>query len=411
MKLPTKPKDDSPARGQFAAETYRQSFSVSFDYPVIFTRDVFNPANPLLADVLDRKREGRRHRAVVYVDNGLAGANPRLLHEIKEYFHAWPDKLELAGGPTVIPGGPAAKTDYELLRDAMWTLGNLHLDRQSFVIALGGGNMLDALGLAVSLVHRGLRMVRLPSTVLGQNDAGVGVKNGMDEHGQKNFIGSFSPPFAVVNDFNFLRTLKDEDWIGGIAEAFKVAIIKDAAFFDFLRQNAAALRQRQQPLMEELIRRCATIHLDHIREAGDPFEFGSARPLDFGHWAAHKIEILSSHRVGHGQAVAVGIALDSYYAMRKGLIGQGDFDRIIEAMTASGLPVWVDYLGLRNSGGELEILDGLKQFQEHLGGQLNVTLPDGIGGKVEVHQMNIDLLEDGIAVLGKLAGRTSTTSS
>jgi 3-dehydroquinate synthase len=398
MTLAADPQDNPPA------ETYMQNFSVSFEYPVVFTRDIFAPANPLLADVLDRKAEGRRHRAVVYVDSGLSEVNPQLAGRIEEYFRAAPDRLELAGGPSIVTSGPAAKTDYDLLREVIQTLGNLHLDRQSFVIAVGGGSMLDAIGLAVAVVHRGLRMVRVPSTVLGQNDAGVGVKNGMDGRGQKNFIGSFAPPFAVINDFDLLRTLSDADWIGGIAEAFKVAIIKDAAFFDFIHQNAAALKQRESAPMERLIRWCATIHLDHIRTAGDPFEFGSARPLDFGHWSAHKVEMLSEHRVGHGQAISAGIALDSYYAMRKGLLAESDFNRIIEAMTACGLPVWLDYLGRRDSTGALEILDGLQQFREHLGGQLNVTLPDGIGGKVEVHHMDTALLEEGVRHLRELAG-------
>jgi 3-dehydroquinate synthetase len=106
----------------------------------------------------------------------------------------------------------------------MWTLGNLHLDRQSFVIALGGGSVLDMIGFAVSIVHRGLRLVRLPTTTLAQSDAGVGVKTGMDEHGQKNFVGTFAPPFAVINDFELLKTLSFEHWIGGVDEALAVQV-------------------------------------------------------------------------------------------------------------------------------------------------------------------------------------------
>ena len=380
-------------------EVHHQRISVPFEFPVCFARNVFDAANPLLASILARLGERRRHRAAVYVDEGLASANPALLARIKEYFHARPDELELAAPPQVVPGGPAVKCDWGTVREVMWTLGNLHLDRQSYVVAAGGGSMLDMIGFAVSIVHRGLRLVRLPSTTLAQNDAGVGVKTGMDEHGQKNFVGTFAPPFAVINDFELLRTLPPEHWIGGVAEAFKVAIIADADFFAFLRDKAAALRQRDQAAMEEAVRRCAILHLRHTATSGDPFEFGSARPLDFGHWSAHRIEMLTGYRIGHGQAVAIGIALDACYAARKGLIDEAERDAILDAMAAAGLPTWDDCLKQRRDDGTLEVLAGLEQFREHLGGALTVTLPDGIGRKVEVHQMSTDWIEDGVRLL------------
>ncbi|MFB3893124.1 MAG: 3-dehydroquinate synthase [Phycisphaerae bacterium] len=380
-------------------QTYNQRFSVPFDYPVHFTRDLFAPDSPLLAEVVDRKGESRRHRCVVYVDAGAAAAHPRLVARIKEYFHAYPRRLELAGAVELVPGGEAAKTGWGRVRDVMWAIGNLHLDRQSFVIAVGGGGVLDMVGFGTSIVHRGLRFVRVPTTTLAQADAGVGVKNGMDEHGMKNFVGTFAPPFAVINDFAFLPTLAQEDWIGGVAEAFKVAIIKDAALLGFLCANADAFRRRDQAAMEQVVYRTAVLHLDHIRTTGDPFEFGSARPLDFGHWAAHKIEAMTGFRIGHGQAVAVGVAMDSFYAMRHGLLAETDLAGILDAMLACGLPIWLDELDRRTADGPLEVLDGLEQFREHLGGSLTVTLPKGVGAKCEVHQMNIETIEEAVCFL------------
>lgn len=397
--------DPREAKNPYPAEVYRQEFSVPFDYPVYFTQQTFAADNPLLADVLDRRGEGRRHRAAVYVDAGLAQAQPGLIDRIKEYFHARPGLLELAEPPQVVPGGEAAKNGWGPVRDVMWTLGNLHMDRQSFVIAVGGGAMLDMVGFAASLVHRGLRLLRLPSTVLGQNDAGVGVKNGMDEHGMKNFVGTFAPPFAVINDLSFLPTLADRDWAGGIAEAFKVALIKDAAFFEFLAAHAPALRRRDLAAMEQLVRRCAILHLDHIRTGGDPFELGSARPLDFGHWLAHKLETMSAYRLGHGQAVAIGIAVDSWTALKQGLLSPDQFERILTGLTAAGLPIWDECLSRRAPGGALEAIEGIEQFREHLGGLLSITLPRGLGDKVEVHQMNPAVIEEGVEFLrGRTAG-------
>jgi 3-dehydroquinate synthase len=285
----------------------------------------------------------------------------------------------------------------------MFAFGNHHLDRQSYVLAIGGGAVLDMIGFVAALVHRGLRLIRMPTTVLAQNDAGVGVKNGMNEHGMKNFIGTFAPPFAVINDYALLKTLPDEHWLGGVSEAFKVAIIKDRDFFDFLCNNAASIGRRDQATMEELVRRCAILHLDHIAGNGDPFEFGTARPLDFGHWSAHKLETLSNFRIPHGQAVAAGIALDSYYAMKKGLIRNSDLGRILCGITETGLAVWYPEMGERDAAGALKIIVGLDEFREHLGGQLTITLPDGIGKKCEVHHVDVGLVEEGLFFLRDFA--------
>lgn len=377
-----------------------ESFQVAFDYPVHFGHHVFAPDNPLIADVLDRLAERRRQRIAVFIDEGVVRTHPELPRQIAEYAHARPQRIELACPPQPVPGGEAAKTGWDTVRAIIWTLGNLHMDRQSTVIAIGGGGTLDMVGFAVSIVHRGLRLIRLPTTTLAQCDAGIGVKNGMDEHGQKNFIGTFAPPFAVVNDAAFLATLADHDWIAGVAEAFKVAMIKDAAFFRFLCRSAAALGRRDAAAMETTIRRCAERHLEHIRTSGDPFEFGSARPLDFGHWAAHQLETMSAYALGHGQAVAIGIALDSFCAMRQGLLDAAEFEALTKALLECGLPIWHPCLAQRDTHGELQVVAGLEAFREHLGGALTITLPDGIGQAREVHHLGPDLIAEGIATLG-----------
>jgi len=387
-------------------DVYRQEFAVTFEHPVHFTRALFDGKNPLFADVINRLGEDKRHRVFVCIDSGLADKHPDLVGEIKEYFHGRPGQLELVGTPEIVPGGEEAKNDWEIVRDIITTIGNNHLCRHSCVVGIGGGAVLDVVGFAASLVHRGVRMVRVPTTVLAQNDAGVGVKTGMNEHGMKNFLGSFAPPFAVINDFDFLSTLDDTNWRSGIAEAFKVAIIKDAEFFTWLCDNAAALRKRDEEAMEILVRRTAVLHLDHIRTGGDAFEFGSARPLDFGHWSAHKLESMSGYAIGHGQAVSIGLALDSYYAAKQGLITRADLKRIVYSLLESGLPIWSNLLEEKTSEGELEILDGLDQFREHLGGVLTVTLPDKIGERVEVHHVDVSVLEAGVRYLKDLNSGT-----
>ena len=297
-----------------------------------------------------------------------------------------------SGAPVEIPGGEAAKTDPTIIGRLQELFFQQRMDRHAYVLILGGGAVIDAAGYAAATTHRGLRTVRMPTTVLGQNDSGVGVKNGVNAFGTKNFLGTFVPPFAVVSDALFLERLPRREAIAGLAEAVKVSLIRDASFFDWIEANTQALAARDLEALDWAIRRCAELHLRHIAQGGDPFEHGSARPLDFGHWAAHKLEALSDHEVRHGEAVGLGMLLDSRYSLEIGLLQEAEFTRIHRVIGGLGLPCWDDRLlapgeakGFRQ---KLAILGGLEDFREHLGGDLTVTLLRGIGRGVEVHEMD-----------------------
>lgn len=378
---------------------FHQRLLVPFDFPVYFQRKTFSPDNPLLAHTIDRLQEKRRHRVMVCVDKGVAHTWPDCEARITKYFKRHSHTLELAGPVEFIPGGEQAKHNLAGLTRMIKLMADRHLARQSVVLIIGGGSILDMAGLAASLIHRGLRVIRMPTTVVGQNDVGVGVKTGIDLFGSKNFLGTFAPPFAVINDFDFLDRLPDREWMAGIAEAFKVAMIKDRHFFSFLCRNTQALRQRDGKVMTRLVIDCAKLHLDHIHAGGDPFETGSARPLDFGHWSAHQLEVMSGYRLRHGEAVSIGIALDSYYAMRQGLIPPKALAALLSGLQEVGLPIWHRHLTARKRDGSLAIMDGLERFQEHLGGPLTITLPAPIGSRIEVHTMNTEILAEGITYL------------
>lgn len=380
-----------------------QKLTLPFEYPVIFTSHIFNAANPVLADAIDRLREHTIHRAMVFVDGNVARHYPRLAGAIPRYFDAHSQRMQLAAPPRLLPGGEACKNDFPLIENLAASMLAAHLSRHACVIAAGGGAVLDAVGFAASLVHRGLRLIRLPTTALSQEDGGVGVKNGVNFAGQKNALGVFAPPFAVISDFEFLRTLDDRAWRDGIAEAFKVAIIRDETFFDFLTQNAAELCKRDFAAMQQIVVRCAELHLEHIRIGGDPFEYGNARPLDFGHWSAHKLETLSHFKISHGEAVAAGILLDSLYAVQQGWLDRDEFERIRSGLDRSGLPVWFGELETRDDSGQLRIFEGLSEFQEHLGGDLCVTFPKKIGHRHEVHAIDLAAMSGAICELKKMA--------
>jgi 3-dehydroquinate synthase len=384
-----------------ATHVVQQRIAVEWDFPVVFTHGLFRADNRTLLEMLDRKQEHRRHRALVYIDSNTATAHPKLADEIRQYFAAFPEQLVLADDPQIVPGGETIKNDFSLIDRFMRQMLERHMDRQSFIIIVGGGAVMDAVGLAAALVHRGLRQIRVPTTVLGQNDAGVGVKNGVNFLGGKNALGTFAPPFAVLNDFEFLHTLSPRDWLCGVAEAWKVSIIRDRAFFDWLCAHADRFPQRDEAAMEALVRRCAEIHLEHIRTNGDPFEYGRARPLDFGHWSAHKLELISGFRISHGEAVANGVLLDSIYAQRRGWLIEEELERILSGLRASGFQIWFPELDERLPNGQRAIFGGLEDFREHLGGELTVTYPKGIGARQEVHEVEIDEMEQALLELRK----------
>jgi 3-dehydroquinate synthase len=289
-----------------------RTFSVQFEHRVHFTRGVFNPSNSLLQTILSDPP--RIPKVLVVLDESLASAWPELARLIENHFAALRDQLNLVCPPFILEGGERCKTSYFHVSEIHSQIERFHIDRHSYVLAVGGGALLDVAGLAAATAHRGVRHVRIPTTVLGQNDSGVGVKNGINAFGKKNFIGTFAPPFAVINDSDFLATLSDRDKRAGYAEAVKVALIRDRSYFESLEQDAPLLARFEPAAMQRMIHRSAELHVQHIASGGDPFEFGSARPLDFGHWAAHKIEQLSDFHIRHGEAVAIGMAIDLVYS-------------------------------------------------------------------------------------------------
>jgi 3-dehydroquinate synthase len=382
-----------------------QRFTATFEYPVVFTDGVFAAENPALADTLGRLEPARAHRVFVVIDDGLAAAWPGLGAEITAYAQAHASRLRLAAEPVLVAGGEAAKNDPEAVGRLQARFHAAGLDRHSFVLIVGGGAVLDMAGYAAATLHRGLRVVRVPTTVLGQNDSGVGVKNGVNALGTKNLFGTFAPPFAVLNDRRFLETLSPRDRIEGLAEAVKVALIRDRRFFEWLEANAQRIAAFEKGAVAFSIRRCAELHLAHIAGAGDPFEAGSARPLDFGHWAAHKLETLTGHALRHGEAVAIGIALDSRYSVEIGLLDEGALDRICAVLQTLGLPIWDEALMRPDANGRLEVLRGLEEFREHLGGELSLTLLCAIGQGVEVHEVEGEALRRALDWLRARAGR------
>ena len=367
-----------------------QSFKVSFNYNVYFTSDLFHQSNKAFDFFLREHVEHRTHQKILFVvDDRVLNTHAQLHANIENYFKTH-NTVSLVKEIIVISGGENAKNNsgsFDLVVEAIDKYG---IDRHSYIAAIGGGSVLDLVGFVAAISHRGIRHIRIPTTILSQNDSGIGVKNGINYKGKKNFLGAFAPPVAVFNDDTFLLTLDDRNWRSGISEAIKVSLIKDADFFYWIEKNAKKLTARDVATMNYLIRRCAELHLQHIA-SGDPFELGSSRPLDFGHWSAHKLEQLSGFEVLHGEAVAMGIALDTLYSALSGRLAMEKAKRIIQLLTDLGFGITHPQLQIREE--DSAILQGLQEFREHLGGRLTIMLLLDIGHGEEVHDMDISLLK------------------
>jgi 3-dehydroquinate synthase len=359
-------------------------FQVPFEFTVFFTEDVFSPANSLVRDLL---AEQRREKLLVVIEKPIVAAMPDLTAKIEEYFRD-SENIELVPGSTILAGGEALKANYAPVEQLHRLIERHNLSRHSYLAAIGGGALLDVAGFAAATAHRGIRHIRFPTTSLSQADAGVGVKNAINAFGKKNFIGTFAPPFAVINDAAFLRALPDARKSAGYIEAIKVALVRDADFFSAIETDADALSRFEPSAMGRLIRRSAELHVQHISTNGDPFEFGSARPLDFGHWSAHKLEQLSRFGISHAEAVAIGIALDVIYSRDAGHLSFVETERILALVRKLGFRLFAPELLQAKETGNRALLAGLEEFREHLGGELTITLLRQIGEGFEVHEID-----------------------
>lgn len=376
----------------------RQSFQVSFQYDIYFTEHVFSLQNAALQNMLEAVRQpGFTQRLLFVIDEQVHLLHPALASQIDDYFKAT-ETIQVIEEKIIVAGGEEAKNDLNYFHQMLEAINHYKIDRHSYVIAIGGGSVLDLVGYAAAVAHRGVKHIRIPTTVLSQGDSGVGVKNGINYFGKKNFLGTFVPPVAVFNDYHFLTTLTDRHWVSGISEAIKVALIKDDHFFEWLEQMADKIMQHDKAAMQYLIEHSADLHVAHIG-GGDPFELGSSRPLDFGHWSAHKIEQLSGFEIIHGEAVSIGIALDSVYSFLIGSLEKDECTRILKLLLRFNLPIFNEILV--SDDNMQKLLGGLQEFREHLGGQLTIMLLGAIGEGYEVHEMNAVKIEEALALLQK----------
>lgn len=372
-------------------EALRFEAKVSIDaiHRILFGRDFLHPENPAFASLFEPEA-GQPSKTLFVLDEDFAAAWPEIETRIREYQAAHADRFSVAGLMTV-RGGETVKNDLEAFEALLAAIERCGICRRSYVVAMGGGAVLDVAGFAASTAHRGVRSIRFPTTTLSQGDSGVGVKNGINRFGKKNFLGAFDIPIAVLNDELFLKSLSDRDWRAGFSEAVKVALVRDGAFFEEIESAADRIAERDFELSMPIVRRSAELHFRHIVEGGDPFERTLARPLDFGHWAAHKMEQMSDFSILHGEAVAMGVALDTLYSAAMGFLPTVDADRVCACLSRMGFALSHPVLKDRAA-----LFEGIEEFRQHLGGELAVTLLEGIGRGFTCHSIDLTKMNEAL---------------
>jgi 3-dehydroquinate synthase len=383
------------------------SYDIPFHVPQVhrlrFTRQVLGTDGIVLTDLMQTSGN-QPARVQVWIDSDLIASVSGICDRVTRIIGRVPQQLQLVEPPQAIAGGESCKNDPSVIDCLLEHFHRHDLDRRSYIVAIGGGAMLDAVGFAASVAHRGIRLVRLPTTTLAQADSGVGVKTAVNWFGKKNWKGTFCTPWGVINDQELLTTLSDRDWCCGFAESAKVTALKAPKTFQRLARTAKQIAARQPDAAAEMLRQSVLLHLRHITEGGDPFEALEARPLDFGHWSAHRLESLSNFRLRHGEAVAIGLAIDCTYSHLKLGFPADKHRQMLQTLQDLNLPISDPLLADPTS-----LLCGLEEFRQHLGGQLTVTMLTDLGKPIDVHEIDLAVMRQAISLMHQLHLTASTS--
>jgi 3-dehydroquinate synthase len=380
----------SPLDTHQASRSVDIDFSVPFRHRLRFTDDCFGCDWSSILSLFEAS-EGTA-RLQVWVDGGIAQVDSELVSRISSSILSSP-RLELASPISVLEGGEQVKNSDQVVIELLTAIHRDRLDRRNYIMVVGGGAVLDAVGYAAAVAHRGIRLVRFPTTTLAQADSGVGVKNAVNAFEKKNWKGTFAVPWAVVNDRRLLSSQQDRDFRSGFSEAVKVALLKSPATFDWLCENSPKIAKREMSFALQAIRDSVLTHLHHITYGGDPFEANEARPLDFGHWSAHKLESLCRYQMRHGEAVAIGVALDVVYSSLAHGLAKSVVDRTLRMFQDLQLPIYHELLQTS------AIFEGLEEFRQHLGGRLTLTMLQDVGNMLQVHEVDYAKMKKAIHIL------------
>lgn len=282
--------------------------------------------------------------------------------------------LKAAGVPMhriVLPSGEVQKS--------LATAGRIHqqmakagLDRKSCLYAVGGGVITDLGGFVASTYMRGIQVRLFPTTLLGQVDAAIGGKTGVNLPQGKNLVGTFYQPAAVYIDPAVLRSLPPREYVSGLGEVVKYGVIRDAALFDYLGKNIEGIRGRDPAVLDEIVYRCAAIKADVVTK--DEKESGERAILNYGHTIGHALEAAGGYKLlQHGEAVSIGMEAEAILSMELGIAPLELLAAQNKLLKLCGLPTRVKKLPQK------KVLAALKLDKKNVSGKTRFVLPEQIG--------------------------------
>ncbi len=350
-------------QSQSIRRSWRIEAARTYDANFVASERIFEPANDVLAQAVDLQPGARRFVVVDANVYDLYGAR------IRSYFAAWKAEIEVY----VMEANESQKT-LATVESIVRRLDSFGIRRHSDpIIAVGGGVVTDTVGCAAQLYRRGTPHVRIPTTLVGLIDAGIGLKVGVNFNGKKNLLGSFQGPVASVLDCTFLKTLPDRQVRSGVAELIKLAVVCDRVLFALLETcvSEAVSAPFALAMTYEIIDRAITTMLGQL--SSNPWERELRRRVDFGHTFSPRLELDSGGELMHGEAVAVDIALCCQIALGRGLLNSANAARVFRLLSACCLPAYHELCTSRR------LCAALDESTKHRGGRQHLFLPTEVG--------------------------------
>jgi len=278
-----------------------------------------------------------------------------------------------------IDSGESVKT-LETVEHIIYFLQSNNIARDDTIVSFGGGIISDLVGFAAAIYMRGMNWVNVPSTLMAQVDASIGGKTGCNFNGIKNQIGAFYQPKCVFIDIELLNTLSDREYIAGIAEVIKYAMIEGKPFFNWVQDHAQQILIKDPTILEEMITRCCKIKRAIV--AADERDNNVRMMLNLGHTFGHAIETVTNYKIIHGEAVAYGMLLATRQAVKLGAARDDLFVQLSKILEVFALPYSLSALPFEVS----ELYDAMLQDKKKSADKHRFVLPIDIG-EVEVRDL------------------------
>lgn len=256
-------------------------------------------------------------------------------------------------------------------------------NRDTVIVAIGGGVVGDIAGFAAAIFMRGINWINMPTSLLAQVDSSVGGKTGVDLHDYKNIIGAFHLPVEVVISMHWLKTLNEREWLCGVGEIFKTALL-DKNIFEYICGNADKLLQRHQTVYSKLICDCIAFKEGIVKK--DMYEGGLRKILNVGHTVGHAVEMLDGHRLSHGEYVILGMIIESYIC--KNHIEKKYYAKVSELLSKVKINLDIKFSAL-------EIAEAAKKDKKNCDGKISIMVSVA-SGQVKEFKLGGDEVVKGI---------------